>query len=253
MEISKNIERWKQELPHNLKSGIYSVAWKVFHVLFSWGDTSLENTSKKYLQKAHINLVISEESLNAIGQFKQWWRGIIMSSHPTWYFSDYLPLFATLGDQILKKAIFYTGAYNLSMNKREFPEYTFRAATLIVKEDAMNLKQQLAIDIEKINSDDGYIFIIPSWETVGEDVPFKGISRRIIQWSQDNLPVLVNHIHHKSPISRKDIARFMLTGKWETTTISSQLTTIQDRKEWGKVLTGKEMREKYKQLDPYNK
>ena len=79
--------------------------------------------------------------------------GIIMSNHESWTFSDYLPLLAALWDGILKKTIFYTGSYNLSMNRKESPEYEFRSAALRTKNDVAILADQVTKDIKKMTEE----------------------------------------------------------------------------------------------------
>lgn len=238
------------KIPINLRSSIISVAWKAFHILLSWSDESLEKTSKWYLNKTNTSVDIDIESITSILDFKNLWKWIIISNHVSWVFSDYLPLFSILWDEILKKCIFYTWAYNLSMNKREFPEYEFRAATLKTRNDVFGLEKYLNEDIQKVNNEWWYIFIIPSWNSTSNWTDFKAIFQRLIKWSSDNLPILVNHVEHDWDIWYKEIATKLFTGlDWVTTRINSQISYAW---EW-KNLKWKEMREKYNLMKNKNR
>lgn len=236
----------KQELSHDLRSAVISIAWKVFHVLFSWWDKSLEKTSKGYMKKTHTTINVDDNSTRTIEELKESWKGIIISNHKSGVFSDYLPLFATLWDDVLNKSIFYTGSYNLTMNQREFPEYEFRPATLRTREDVIKLKDQIKNDVEKINSNWWYIFIIPSWANTSEDAEFQAIFQRMIKQAADDLPVLVSHIEHDSSRWYKQIAESMMKWVKSETTITSKLQSAKDWKNdnW-KAMKWDEMRAKY--------
>lgn len=235
-----------KKLSHNIRSTVISISWKVFHIILSWWDKSLEKTSKLYVEKTNTNISIDNCSNKAIENLKRLWKWIIISNHKSGNFSDYLPLFATLGDDILKKSIFYTGAYNLAMNKREFPEYEFRAATLKNRKDIIRLMKQIKNDIEKINDIWWYIFIIPSWEGTSDDTEFKAIFQKMIKWSDDNMPVLANYVKHNYSRWYKQIAESIIRWINSNITISSQLQSVKNWKDsnW-KAMKWYKMREKY--------
>ncbi|HMY81008.1 MAG TPA: hypothetical protein PK048_04170 [Candidatus Absconditabacterales bacterium] len=174
-------------------------------------------------------------------------KGIIISNHKSGVFSDYLPLFATLGDDILKKCIFYTGSYNRAMNQREFPDYVFRPATLRTRKDVIDLKDQLKNDIDYVNNNGGYIFIIPPGANISEDAEFQALFQRIIKGSEDNLSLLVNYIEHDSIRGYKQIAQSIIGSSTPSKTIiTSKLQSVKDWKDNnGNVMKGDEMRKKY--------
>ncbi len=242
----------KRVLSDSQKSAIISTAGKIFHLLLAWGDKSMEKTSLWYLKKTNTHIEITEASKLAIQAFKEWGKWIILTAHKSGTFSDYLPLFAEIWDEILKKSIFYTWAFNLSMNKREFPEYTFKSATLTKREDAIILKQQIQEDIQKVSTEWWFIFIAPSWVDVEENSHFKGLFKRFVSWLDDNFPILVSHVTYDTDRWYKEVALSLLRWKWSTVNVSAQLWSVWDRKNDWKPLSWEEMREKYNKMNKNN-
>lgn len=229
-----------------LRSAVISAAGKVFHILLSGGNKSLELTAKWYLRKTKNFPSLDDTSLEAIQSLKSAWQGIIISNHQSGVFSDYLPLFAALWDDILQKSIFYTGAYNLAMNQREFPDYQFRAATLKNREDVIRLKSDIQNDIATINYQWWYIFIIPSWDNTAPDAKFLAVFQRMLEQSNDDLPVLSNQVTHSATWSYSEIAKALLGGEWFKTSIHANISTVADRKDGeGKIGNWKELRQIY--------
>lgn len=239
----------KKELSEEARSLLISTLWKTLHILFSWWNKNLKDTSEGYLNKTWTKVEIDDESKNAINEFWKLGKWIIISEHKSWVFSDYLPLFSELPDDILKKSIFYTWSYNLSMNKREFPGYEFRPATLKNKKDKHeidNLKKQIEEDIKKVKEKWWYIFIIPSWANTNKNAEFQAIFQRFIKLSDNDLPILENHITHSSSKWYKEIWKSIITKNWWITKISSTLWKASDwiDENW-KVMNWRQMREKY--------
>lgn len=234
------------KLPLKIKWVIISIWWKVFHILFSMWDKSIENTAKWYLDITWTNLNIDQESISNIEYIKNKWCWIIISNHIDFTFADYLWLFSAFWKEILDKVIYYTWVYNLNMNKREFPNNEFRQATKINIESLLLLKN----DIKEINSWNWYIFIIPSWDDETKNAKFKWIFKKIIELSEDDLPILVNYIEHfdeSGKINKKsyiNIILSLLNKNWWITNVTSKLFTASDFK----LLSWAQMRTKYNQM-----
>lgn len=231
----------KPSLKERLRSNIISIAWKLFHNLFG-NKPSLEETAKKYSKKTGTKFILSDQSKDKIDKFKRYGKGIIISNHPSGVFSDYLPVFASLGDEILKKSIFYTGSWNLKMNQTEFPDCTFRSANNLWKTGLIQLQE----DIKKVNEKGGFLFIIPSWADTSENRTFKGIFKRIITNSENNLPVLSCKVKHNWKKGYLQLAKSLFTKKGGISTVNIEDKTIKDWKDKeGKPLSPKEMRAVY--------
>ncbi len=236
----------KTPFKEKLRSNIISIAWKLFHNLFG-NKPSLEETAKKYFKKTGTKLTLSSQSKDKIDELKKQGKGIIISNHPSGVFSDYLPVFASLGDEILKKSIFYTGSWNLKMNQTEFPDYTFRAANNLGRIGLTQLQE----DIKKVNEEGGFLFIIPSWADTSENRTFKGIFKRIITNSENNLPVLSCKVRHNWKKWYLQLAKSLFTKKGGISTVDTENKAIKDWKdEDGKPLSPKEMRAIYEGKKP---
>lgn len=165
---------------------------KVFSILY-WKNenTSLTEFSKSYINKTWTNIVISNDSQKELQEFLNLDRGVILLDHSQFSnFSDYLPLFSLLWEEVLSKCIFYTWSWNVSMNKKFFPNYTFRWANPIGKTEAIDLLESIKNDIDKINNQGGFIFLVPSWPSNNSDIEFKWIANRILNWLDDNIKSL---------------------------------------------------------------
>jgi len=239
----------KKALSHCLRSSIISVVWRVLHILLKMNN-NLSTTSSNYLELAKIWGGIDQKSMQNIEEFSQEEKGIIISNHESWVFSDYLPLFAKLWEEIMKKSIFYTWAYNLSMNKREFPDYQFRSATLTKREDVIILKQQIVEDINNIKKNGGFIFIMPSWASTDSNAEFQSIFRRMVELIDGDTKILVNQVHHNSDLWYWWMIKSILTNSMRIqveelkTTIKSEISSSE---EW-KWLNGQEMRNRYNSM-----
>ena len=186
-----------EQIKHTIRKTIINTWWKILHSLIWWWK-SLEETAKQYIKKLWIEIKIDDDSKNNLNEFKNSDKWLIISNHESWVFSDYLPIFAELWDEILKKSIFYTWAYNLEMNKKEFPDYNFRAATLTKREDVRELKENIKNDIAKIKEEWWYIFLIPSWENTEYWWEFKGIFQKMIKSLDHDFPILASKIEHQN-------------------------------------------------------
>ncbi len=218
-----------------VRSTMINIFWKVFHEIISKWNSSLEETSKAYLERNNINLKIKWE--NELEKFKKGDRWLIIATHSSWNFADYLPIFAELWDEILKKSVFYTGAYNKKMNEVEFPDYTFRAATLEKKEDVKKLIKNIENDIEKVSREWWYIFIIPAWESTEQKAEFKSIFKRFVDKLDDNISVLTSRVIHEWNPNYINILRW----KWFETELVFKNMKVSNFK-WR---NWKEMREVY--------
>lgn len=238
MEKIKSHSESYVSLQESIRSGIISVAWKLFHILFG-NDRSLEKTGEQYLKKTGTQLILDEHSKWDIEALKNFGKGIIIANHPSGVFSDYLPLLSALGDDILKKTIFYTGRRNLKMNQKEFPNYDFRAATNLGKNGLEILKK----DIEKVNSTWWFLFIIPSGADTSQEAPFQGIFKRIIAYSEEKLPVLTCKVEHDSPKGYPQIAKAYLSKSGGISKVKTSMTKVKDwenknKKEMGEFYRG---------------
>lgn len=220
------------------------VAGKLFHLLFSGWNKSLEKTALWYIKKTGTKLVIDDNSKLAINNLELEGKWIIIATHISGVFSDYLPLYAVLWDTILKKSIFYTWSHSIAMNKREFPDYQFRWATPRSLKETKEMMKQLKLDIDKINQEWWYLFIIPSGANTSDDAEFQWIFKKMIANSNDDLPVLVNHLVHTTDRWYKNIAKSLIFKNAWDCNITSQITYALD---W-KGLNWKESREKYNSL-----
>lgn len=236
----------KKEVYHDMRSAAISVAGKVFHLLLSWGHASLAETAHRYIQKTHTAIHLDARSDQAIQDLKNLWKGIIIWNHQSGVFSDYLPLFAMLWDEILKKTIFYTGAYSVAMNQREFPAYTFRPATLRTRKDVLQLKTHIEDDMQKIDNTGWYIFIIPSWSNTSEDAEFQAVFQRMITHASDRLPILVSYVTHNTMRWYAQIVESVIRGTTSEAQIVAKLQVAKDWKDHnGKAIKWDEMRKKY--------
>jgi hypothetical protein len=189
-----------------IRALLISIAWRVFHHLYgkrhaTWvnfllspRDMRLAVTAKNFLISSCIQVNKWDNVTIDIEKLKNAWKGFIIWTHATWIFIDYLPLFTQLGDDVLKKCIFYTGEYNLTMNQREFPDYQFRAVpewrqTWLAKWFRERLKE----DIQKVKENGWYIFLMPAGggRDYGQD--FKAIFSRLIAGLDDDFPALSFH------------------------------------------------------------
>lgn len=222
--------------------------WKIFHALYwvNFGNLftkSLEEVSKLFIQRAWLELLPVWDTLVSIDKFKQNWKWIILLDHTQFAnFSDYLPLFALLEDDILKKCVFYTWSYNLKMNQEEFPDYKFRWAIPIDKKDVKRLTSEINEDIERINKEWWYIFVIPSWAWNTKHWDFRAIAKRFIDWLWDNSMVLASKVSRG--FSYKNIAKSSIVWKLWKVEINWITSSISD---W-KWKTGQEMRENYESM-----
>ena len=247
-EVQKNYSLSTLRKHPKVRSAIISFIGGFLHSGLSWRDENLEATAQGYLDKTNTTINSSEKTNNAINALKEKWKWIIIANHESWVFSDYLPLFSLLTEEILKNCIFYTASHNLAMNKREFPDYEFRPA----KAAKLSIKN-LENDIRKIEKDWWYIFLIPAWENTDDDAPFLWIFKKIIENSTDELPILASRVSHKHSMGYMQIWQAILQNiihslqdkmskneetkqtnqknLW-TTTISAQLTSSE---EWKKL------------------
>ena len=125
-----------------------------------------------------------EESLIAdIEELKKQGRWIIIGNHHSSKFPDYLPMFWYLWDDILEKTLFFTGPYNLEMNRREFPGYEFVAAVESGREEMHELMETVKLKLKKMKDQWGYIFLLPAgpWEDSGNK-PFQALFGQILRW-----------------------------------------------------------------------
>lgn len=229
----------------NIRSAIISTLWKVLHIVISNSNKSLEETSKKYLEKTWIKTYVDKESFYQLENFKQSDRWVIITTHKSWVFSDYLPIFAKLWDEILKKSIFYTWEYNLNMNKREFPDYEFRATSSQNIKSTKAIIEKLYQDIKNIKNNWGYIFIIPSLANIEENWEFKWIFKRIVKELPEYFPVLNSNVEHDWQWSYSEIWKGLIwLWKDKLTKINFANSSINRFKEknW------KEMRDYYNTL-----
>lgn len=252
-----NTEMWEKmgkwfdwnKVSHSLRSAIISTTGKILHLYFSWWDKSLENTAKWYIKKTQTQINIDNASKEAIQKFITWWKWIIISNHQSGNFSDYLPLFSIFWDKVLKNGPCYTGIYNFNMNKREFPEYTFRPATMRTIQDGKDIINYIDNDTKYLKNTWWFLFELPSWAETSEEAEFQGIFRRIITKSDEKLPILVNKISYKEPMGYKDVLLSLLGKKKPIVTIKTKLELVKDWKDisW-KAMSWKEMRERYNNL-----
>lgn len=137
----------------------------------------------------------------------------------------------------------------MSMNEKEFPQYTFRPATIRTRKDVKQMKEQLTKDIETIEKDGGYIFIIPAGTNLDENAEFLSLFRRIIQGLASETIVLANKVHHTTPQGYREIAEELLrTGIGAKVTAVTQITSKLSRVGDWKAMDGKSMRRHYNDL-----
>lgn len=211
------------------RSWVISVLWKVLHLTF-WWSKNLAETSRKFLTMTWTKVNIDKESQEAIDKFIQGYGWISILPHKEWIFTDYLPLFSQLWDDVLKKCVFYTAPHNLEMNQREFPNLTFRS-TAPTKSLIKNIKE----DMEKVKNEGWYIFIIPSWDTNDNNASFKGIFNRMLDLWDDSLNILSSNVSYNSPFGYKEVWKSFFRNRftWANSNevnISSILTTASEWK-----------------------
>ena len=246
---SESFEKvWEKlsKLWFNTRSAIVSTIWKAMHLIISKWNKSLEETSNKYLENIWVESYINHKSRNELDEFKWNEKWLIISSHKSGNFADYLPIFAKLWDDILKKTIFYTWKYNLEMNRREFPDYNFQPATSGNITDSKKILENLEINIKKIENEWWYIFIMPSWANIDNNWEFKGIFKRIMNWLWDEFPILANNIEHNWNWTYPEIWKSLI-WLWDSnkkTKIDFKNATSSDFKD----KNGEEMREFYNLL-----
>ncbi len=231
--FKESLTRKNKKLWLSMRKTIISTAWKVFHILLQWKN-NLYQTSENFSKNYQINIDdMSKKSIEELKDQKKW---VIISNHQNMNFSDYLPLFKQLGEEILAKTTFYTAEWNLDMNNSIFKDNTFRQATFKNISDWKDIIQQLSDDIQKIESDWGYIFIIPAWASREEK--FQWIFKRIIQKETD-LPLLYSKVETMQNLWYKQIVQDMYTeSSWEIN-IHTRLWNTSDLTEmsWEEMFT----------------
>lgn len=165
---------------------------KVFAVLF-WHkkNISLSQLSQNYLENTGTRVVVSEKSKSLLDRFCSSQKWIIFLDHTSYSnLSDYLPFFAQISEDILSQCKFYTWSWSIEMNKKLFPNYIFRWANPIWKSQWTELIRNILEDIDEINNNGWFIFLIPSWSGKGSEMDFKGVAERFLWWVENNIPVL---------------------------------------------------------------
>lgn len=244
MEIPRAKISLKQKISLAIKTKVITIGWKILHILLANWEQKLEAVSNTYLEKTWTKLVIDKQAEEEIEKLREYEKWIIILNHSSSIFSDYLPLFAILKEPILKKILIYTWSYNLEMNKKEFLNYEFRSWTIKERRDIIELKKQIKEDVENIENNGWYIFIIPSWSNINIDADFWGIFLKMIKWINPETPVLVNHVEHEWDKQYLQIAKNLITKKWWESRIKTKLTFARD---W-KWKTWKESRRFYNSI-----
>lgn len=197
--IPKRIHQTKQQLAIWMRKTIISTAWKVFHILLQ-GNNNLYKTAQNFSKNYNVEIdEVSKQSIQELQKNQKW---VIISNHQNMNFSDYLPLFEQLWEDILEKTVFYTWEWNLNMNESLFENNDFRQATFRNITDWKNIVNQLQVDLEKIENQWWYIFIIPTGASREEK--FQWLFKRIVEHKQ-NLPLLHSKVKSHQDLWYKDI------------------------------------------------
>lgn len=248
--LDENIHTNKPPKPHFIqkhpwvRSKIIEVWGAVFAVLYGstkklWvtGVRYMKNGAKRW--PIRDVSVIDESWLQAqIHKLKEAGRGVIILNHHCSKFPDYLPAFWYLGDDILRQTLFFTGPYNLEMNRKQFPWYQFEPAVEGGRNEMHGLLEVLKMKLKAIHQEWGYIFLIPAWpwEDYGNNKPFQALFGQILRWlshesapegSAPEIPIMAFHIEHSEPISygkillkRFGLFRYNTTLEWKLTRLS---------------------------------
>ncbi len=216
-----------------MRKTIISTAWKVFHILLHWKN-NLFQTAENFSKNYNINIDdLSKKSIEVLRDQRKW---VIISNHQNMNFSDYLPLFEQLGEEILEKTIFYTAEWNLDMNNSIFKNNEFRQATFKNISDWKNIIYELQNDLERIQNEWGYIFIIPTWASKEEK--FQWIFRRIVQKDTD-LPLLYSKVETEQNLWYKKIIQDMYSKDTSQINITTRFWKTSDLQQisWEEMFT----------------
>lgn len=225
--------KWFSLITEDNRSSVISVLWRWLHLVF-WQLWNLYKTSNSFLSMTNTTVEIDDSSKVEIEKLRKDGKGIIISNHSSWIFTDYLPLFAQLWEEVLNKCIFYTWDYNLEMNKREFPNLSFRSATIpnwANIEYVKSMKEQLEKDVESIIKEWWYIFMIASWANNDENAKFLSLFTRVIKLlekTNENVQVLANKVTHSWNFWYKQVLSSLLKRERQSVSLKSKLTNVSD-------------------------
>lgn len=199
-------------------SKIIEVWWRVFALVYG-SEKKLGKLGVRYMRNGQKRwpiqgIVISDQIRlqEDIKRLKQAWKWVIIWNHHSSKFPDYLPVFWCVWDDILQKTLFFTGPYNLEMNRKLFPDYQFEPAVERGKNEMHKLNLVLKGKLQEMKDKWGYIFLLPAWPGVDSgDKPFQALFGQIlrglaweggIDWSSGSeTPVMTFHVEHSEPLS----------------------------------------------------
>lgn len=245
---------------------------KIAHFMFWKFSSSLEDVSIDFLKNTNTLCEYNDNiSPIEISDFIKWWKWLIISNHSSITFADYLPLFARLWDEVLKKCVFFNWYKVIKANSKEFKDYVLRATNSVKsynkspewKQDINSINpnfswtkkilETIDLDISRITSNEWwYVFLIPMWEW--DEWNFKWIFKRFIKWLPSDFPVLVANTYHENPRSYWEIMKNYFLSKvntiiWDTDYLNKTTITARNATAWEfKWLDWEEQKQKYYEI-----
>lgn len=156
-----NTSPWAWTLDRVIRALKINIWGRVMHNLI-WGETELSKFFQDFLHGINIKPVIDKESEKLLDFFRTQKSWIIIQNHQFRHFWDYIILLSQLTEQQLQNTTFFAGKATVEMFRRTFwNKYNFQIASFDNFSDAREWYEAMQWAVEKVNSGNWFIFIIP--------------------------------------------------------------------------------------------